>query len=89
FRSLIGSLFTLIAAIFCDFFVTLTVSGHKITTKKRNKQINKVKNKKKMRIAPILQSSAFIGVSFILFVSCLTFQIYALLSNTEFTEYIV
>lgn len=36
-----------------------------------------------MRIAPILQSSAFIGVSFTLFVSCLTFQIYALLSYTE------
>ena len=36
-----------------------------------------------MRIASILQSSAFIGVSFTLFVSCLTFQIYALLSYTE------
>lgn len=39
-----------------------------------------------MRIAPILQSSAFIGVSFTLFVSCLTFQIYALLSYTKFTK---
>ena len=39
-----------------------------------------------MRFATILQSSAFIGVSFTLFISCLTFLKYALLSDTELAE---